>query len=382
MMKRRLFTPGPTPVPENVMLRMAQPLIHHRSPEFHDLFVRVDENLQYVFQTAQPVITLTSSGTGALEAAVVNLLSPDDTMLYVNGGKFGERWGEIAAVHGITAHEIHVAWGSAVTTERVREALQQHPETNAVMLTHSETSTGVFTDVYAINAVVKEHSHAMTVVDGITSVGAHPLRFDEWGLDCVVTGSQKGLMIPPGLAFICLSERAWSAVERSTTPRFYFDLVTARKSRRDHDTPWTPALQLVIGLDEALAMMRAEGMEAIWERHERLARAVRAGCTALGLRLFGNSPSHAVTAVWLPDGVDGKKFLATLKNVYGLTTAGGQGDVKGKIFRISHLGYYDDADVGALFTCIEHALADTGYPFTRGAGIGAAITQLIPPPTK
>lgn len=377
MMKRRLFTPGPTPVPEHVMLRMAQPLIHHRTPEFKEALTRVDENLQYVFQTKQIVITLTSSGTGALEAAVTNLLSPGDTMIFVNGGKFGERWGKIAAVYGIKTVEITMEWGTAVSPERVVEELKRHPEAKAVMITHSETSTGVYTNVQAIAAAVKANSNALTVVDGITSVGAHKMLFDEWGIDCIVTGSQKGLMIPPGLAFICFSERGWKAVDESKTPKFYFDMKKARKSRLEHDTPWTPALQLVLGLDEALAMMRAEGMEEVWARHERLSRAVRAGCTALGLKLFGNSPSHAVSAVWLPEGVDGKKFLDTLKHKYGVMTAGGQDAYKGKIFRISHLGYYDDGDVGALFTCIEHALLDTGYTFTKGAGIGAAISELL-----
>lgn len=376
MIKRRLFTPGPTPVPESILLRMAQPLIHHRSPEFRELFERVNENLKYIFQTSQPVITLTSSGTGAMEAAVVNLLSPGDTILYVNGGKFGERWGEIAEANGVHAIEIAVTWGTAVTPERIRQELLAHPEINAVMVTHSETSTGVFTDVQEISKVVHGTSNALFVVDGITSVGAHALKFDEWNLDCVLTGSQKGLMIPPGLAFVALSPRAWKACDDARCARFYFDLRKARTALESMDTTWTPALTLILGMDEALAMMRMEGMENIWMRHERLARSVRAGCTALGLRLFGDSPSHAVTAVWLPDGTDGKKFLSTLKLKYGVTTAGGQGDYTGKIFRLSHLGYYDDGDIAALFTCIEHALADTGYTFTKGAGVAAAVAQL------
>ncbi len=376
-MKQRLFTPGPTPVPETVMLRMAQPLIHHRSPEFQELFARVNENLQYVFQTAQPVITLTSSGSGAMEAAVVNLLSPGDTIIYVNGGKFGGRWGDIARAYGVNAIEITVQWGDAVQPEQVEYLLKKTPGVKAVMLTHSETATGVFTDVKKINEIVKANSDALTVVDGITSVGAHELKFDEWGLDCVITGSQKGLMIPPGLAFIALSERAWEQTKVSKLPKFYFSLATARKALQTNDTSWTPAITLILGLDTALQMMREEGIENIWARHERLTRAVRSGCAALGLKLFGSSPSHAVTAVWLPESIDGKLFLSLLKKKYGITTAGGQGDYKGKIFRISHLGYYDEADITALFTCMELALKDAGYHFAQGAGVAAAQQELM-----
>jgi aspartate aminotransferase-like enzyme len=378
-MKQRLFTPGPTPVPERVMLRMAEPLIHHRSKEFRDLFARVNENLAYLFLTHTPPLVVTASGTGGMEALIINLLSPGEEYVYGNGGKFGERWGTIGSAYGMKPVEITAPWGTAVTPEMVNASLDAHPNARAVCLTHSETSTGVYTDIQAIASAVHRRTDAdrLVIVDGITSIGAHEVRFDEWGIDAMVTGSQKGLMIPPGLAFCALSQKAWQAAETSTTPKFYFDLREARRTLAVGDTPWTPAVTLIIGLDEALRMIREEGIEAIWARHARLARAVRAGCVALGMRIFGHPPSNALTAVWLPDGVQGTKFTDTLKYKYGVTTAGGQGSFKGRIFRLSHLGYYDEADITSLFTCIELALRDCGYPFEPGAGVAAAHRVII-----
>ena len=371
-MKKRLFTPGPTPVPEHIMLSMAEPLIHHRHPEFQELFKRVAENLRYLFQTSNDVLTLTSSGTGAMEAAVANLVSPGDTVIYVNGGKFGERWGELSRMYGANAVEILVDWGEAVTADQVREALKEHPEAKAIFVTHSETSTGVAIDVEKIARVVHENSEAVIVVDGISAVGALEMRMDAWNLDVVVTGSQKGLMIPPGLAFIALNDRAWQLVERSRSPRYYFDLLRARKSFKENDTPWTPAISLFIGLDAALEMIRRETVEAIWRRHARLAAAVRAGIQALGLKLLSKSPSNALTAVWNPEGCDVKLFNTALKSTYGITVAGGQGPLKGKIFRISHLGYYDELDVIGVVSAVELALRDAGYQFEAASGVSAA----------
>jgi len=370
--KKRLFTPGPTPVPEHIMLSMAEPLIHHRHPEFQELFKRVAENLRYLFQTSNDVLTLTSSGTGAMEAAVANLVSPGDTVIYVNGGKFGERWGELSRMYGADAVEILVDWGEAVTADQVREALKEHPEAKAIFVTHSETSTGVAIDVEKIARVVHENSEAVIVVDGISAVGALEMRMDAWNLDVVVTGSQKGLMIPPGLAFIALNDRAWQLVERSRSPRYYFDLLRARKSFKENDTPWTPAISLFIGLDAALEMIRRETVEAIWRRHARLAAAVRAGIQALGLKLLSKSPSNALTAVWNPEGCDVKLFNTALKSTYGITVAGGQGHLKGKIFRISHLGYYDELDVIGVVSAVELALRDAGYQFEAASGVSAA----------
>lgn len=369
-MKPRLFTPGPTPVPESVMLRMARPIIHHRTPEFQKALQDVSEGLQYLFGTAQPVLTLTSSGTGAMEAALVNTLSAGDEIIFVNGGKFGERWGAIARAYGVTAHELTVEWGTAITPEKLLEALDRYPAAKALCLTHSETSTGVFTDVREIAARIRSRFDGLIIVDGITAVGAHEVRFDEWELDIVVTGSQKGLMIPPGLAFIALSERAWKAVDTAGLPRFYFDLRAARRSYAGNDTPWTPAVTLVLGVAEALGMIREEGVENVWRRHERLAGALRAGVAALGLEPFGAPPSNAVTAIRLPE--RGAEFAKLMKKKYEVTMAAGQEHLKGVIFRCSHLGYYDEGDMLSLLYCIESALADIGHPHMPGAGLAAA----------
>src|ERR1041385_9141905 len=254
MFKPRLFTPGPTPVPEQVMLRMAQPIIHHRSPEFNDIVVRVNKNLRYLFQTAQPVLTLTCSGTGGIEASFVNLFSPGDTIISVNGGKFGERWVTMPRTFGLNVIEVKLEWGKSPSIQDIRDALRHHPGAKAVYLTHSETSTGAASDIKALAAAIRSDSSALVCVDGITAIGAHELRFDEWGIDVCVTGSQKGLMIPPGLAFIALSKRAIAAMEASSLPKFYFDLRLALKSHAKNDTPWTPAASLIIGVDTALEM--------------------------------------------------------------------------------------------------------------------------------
>ncbi len=372
MFKRRLFTPGPTPVPESVMLAMAEPILHHRSPEFLELLKRVNHNLQYIFQTGQPVLTLTCSGTGGMEATFVNLFSPGETVVSVNGGKFGERWVELPKTYGLKVVEVTVEWGSSPTAEQIAQALRAHPEAAAVYLTQSETSTGAATDVHGLARVIRESSSALVCVDAITGIGAHELRFDEWGIDVCVTGSQKGLMIPPGLAFVALSNRAAARMKKSTLPKFYFDFGRALEAFERNDTPWTPAASLIIGADRALAMIRAEGIENVWRRHERMAYACRAGMKALGLRLFATFPSYAVTPVWVPEGIAWKSFNDLLKNRYGVTVAGGQGTYAGKIFRVSHLGYYDEIDIVGVVAAIEHTLRDCGWEFTPGAGVKAA----------
>ena len=373
MIKKRLFTPGPTPIPESVMLRMAEPIIHHRNPEFREIFKRVNENLKYLFQTKQPVLTLTCSGTGGVESTFVSLFSPGDTIISVNGGKFGERWVNMPKVFGCNIVEIKNKWGTAPTENEILDALKQNPNAKGVYLTHSETSTGTATDIKLISKVIRENSNALVCVDGITAIGAHEFRFDDWGIDVCVTGSQKGLMIPPGLAFVCLSQRAISAMEKSTTPKFYFDLRKALKSFADDDTPFTPAITLVIGVDAALQIIKDEGIENIWHQHERKANAIRAGVTALGMKLFSNSPSFAVTPVWLPENVDWKKFNSTLKKTYGITVAGGQDEFTGKIFRISHLGYYDEFDMVTIIAALEMSLNEVGYSFTSGVGVQAVM---------
>ncbi len=275
--------------------------------------------------------------------------------------------------YGLNVVEIKVEWGKAPTAQQILEALRAHPNAKGVYLTHSETSTGTATDVKTLSALIRENSKALVCVDGITAVGAHELRFDEWGLNVCVTGSQKGLMIPPGLAFVALSQRAIAAMETSTLPKFYFDLRKALKSYEKNDTPWTPAVSLVIGVDSALEMLKAEGIENIWRRHERLATAIRAGVAAIGLKLFSEFPSFAVTPVWLPEGMDWKVFNKTLKSKYGITIAGGQDDYAGKIFRISHLGYYDELDMVTMIGALELTLKECGYKCELGKGVQAVL---------
>jgi aspartate aminotransferase-like enzyme len=375
-MKKRLFTPGPTPIPESVMLRMAEPIIHHRNPEFNEILTRVNKNLKYLFQTEQPVLTLTSSGTGGVESTFVSLFSPGDTIISANGGKFGERWVKMPKTYGLKVVEVKVEWGKAPTADQILAALKSHPEAKAVYLVHSETSTGAATDVKSLAKLIRENSTALVCVDGITAIGAHEMRFDEWGIDVCVTGSQKGLMIPPGLAFVAVSKRAIEKMETATLPRFYFDLKKALKSYQDNDTPWTPAVSLVIGVDAALTMLVTEGIENVWARHQRLANAIRAGVSGCGLKLFSEFPSYAVTPVWVPEGVEWKKFNKILKGKYGITIAGGQDEFKDKIFRISHLGYYDELDMISMIGALELTLKECGFAFELGSGVKALLASL------
>ncbi|NTU52351.1 MAG: alanine--glyoxylate aminotransferase family protein [Chlorobiaceae bacterium] len=371
-MKKRLFTPGPTPVPENVMLRMAAPIIHHRNPEFMEILQRVHEDLKYLFGTTQPVVVMTCSGTGGMEAAVSSLFKQGDKIITINSGKFGERWGELVRIFTGNCIEEKVEWGSTISPERITELLNEHPDALGICITHSETSTGTASDVKALCAAIREASDALILVDGITAIGAHEFHFDDWGADICVTGSQKGLMMPPGLALVAISERAQDIINnRKGLPQYYLSLKKALKAHASNDTPFTPAVSLIIGLDEALQMLRAEGIENVWHRHAQLAGACRLGCQALGMRLFSKSPSFAVTAVWLPEGVDWKQFNKTLKTRNGITVAAGQDDYAGKIFRISHLGYYDELDMLTVIGGLERTLSMMEIPLKTGAGVCA-----------
>jgi len=370
--KPRLFTPGPTPVPGDVTLRMAEPLIHHRSPEFRTILKRVEANLGYLFQTRSPVVTLTCSGTGGVEATFVSLFSPGDTVVAVNGGKFGARWVEMPKALALQSVEIRTPWGKAVEPAALREALRAHPETRAVYLTHCETSTGTALDLPPLIRVVRENSGALICVDGISSVGALEFRMDAWEVDVCVTGSQKGLMLPPGLAFVALGPRAVEAIGRSTMPKFYFDLGRALRAAERGDTPWTPSIALIRGADASLARIREEGIENVWARHRRLAGGLRAAVQALGLALLSDSPSDAVTAVHLPPGTDWERFRLALRSGSGVTFGGGQGEFAGKIVRIAHLGYFDELDMISAAAALERALDACGCTFDRGAGIAAA----------
>ena len=373
MNKPHLMAPGPTPVPHRVLEAMARPLIHHRTREFEAHFEGARRGLEWLFQTSGDVITLAASGTGGMEAAVANLLSPGDSALVIEGGKFGERWTELCAAYGIEADVLEVEWGRSVDLESLEARLGRGGH-KALLMQASETSTGAKHDVRAVARVVRERSpDTLVVVDAITALGVYDLKVEEWDLDAVITGSQKALMLPPGLAFAWLSERAWRAAAESASPRYYFDLEIERKSQMKNTTAWTPAISLLAGLSVALDMMREEGLENIFARHARLARATGAAVEALGLAIFPRDlRSEAVTAVCVPEGVDGKAIPLRMQDAHGVTIAGGQDALSGRIFRIGHLGYVDSSDVLAAVGALESTLADLGYSLERGRGLAAA----------
>lgn len=368
-MRPRLFTPGPTQIPERVITAMSNPMIHHRSPEFRAILQDVTDKLREFFRTHHDVLLLTSSGTGGMEACVVNLLRRNDAVVTVEGGKFGQRWGELCRAYGVQVHSLEVPWGEAVDPDEVARVVRQHPDVAAVFVTHSETSTGVAFDVEHIARVVHENSEALVVVDGITSVGVLPFEMDAWGIDVCVSGSQKGTMIPPGLAFVALNDRAWAKAEQGDLPRYYFDFLKARKAQKAGNTPFTPAITLVYGLQESLSMILEKGLEYFWEKYARLAQATREGARAVGLELFAKRPSNALTAIKVPPGIDGLELVKILREKYGVTVAGGQEHLKGKIFRVAHMGYYDHLDMVAFASAMEMALRDLGWHFELGRAV-------------
>lgn len=373
MLRYRLHAPGPTPVPERVLTRMAGPIVHHRTPAFSKLFHDVREGLKWLYQTQNDVIILAASGTGAMEAAVINLVNPGEKALCINGGKFGERWGKICKANGIAVTEIKVPWGQAVNPAQVAEELKKG-DYRIVCGTASETSTAVTHPIKEIGDVIATHSNCYFVVDAITALGVVPLPMEACKIDILVTGSQKALMLPPGLAFAGVSERAWKRMEDVKTPRFYFNLLIERKNLHKDTTAWTPAVSLVTGLHEVLAMMKEEGLENIFKRHALMAEATREAAKASGLKLYApEAPSTAVTAVWMPEVngtmLDGKKFVKILRDTYNITIAGGQDEAEGKIFRIGHLGYYDSFDILTVWSAVELALKDMGYPAPLGKGV-------------
>jgi len=377
MKKKYLLTPGPTPLPPEVLLSQAQPIIHHRTPEFQEIFKEVCEGLKVIFQTANDCFVLTSSGTGAMEAAVVNLASKGDTVLTVQGGKFGERWAEIAKAYGINAEVIDVEWGQAVDSKDIEKKLKANPKIKAVFTTLCETSTGVTTDIQAIGKIAKG-SQAALVVDAISGLGVIDMKTDVWGVDICVSGSQKGLMLPPGLAFMSVSKKAWGIIDGNKTAAYYFNLKAAKKALDKFDTAFTPAITLVIALKEALKIMRKDGLENIFARHKRLAVATRTAMKALGLELLSvDAASDAVTAVRVPEGIDGEKLVKTMRDQYGVTIAGGQAQLKGKIFRIAHMGFIEELDIIAGICCLEKVLTQMGYKFELGAGVRAAEEQFL-----
>ncbi|PKQ16074.1 MAG: aminotransferase [Actinobacteria bacterium HGW-Actinobacteria-7] len=379
MKKKYLMTPGPTPVPAEIMLTMAAPMIHHRTPDFSAAFKSAIEGLKYVFETTGDALLFACSGTGVMEAAIVNCFSAGDTVIVCRNGKFGDRQKGICETYGINVVDLAYEWTSVVDPADVATALAENPGVRGVIVTQSETSSGVLNDVKAIGAIVREFPECVLIVDSITGIGAVDCKTDEWGLDVVMTGSQKGLMLPPGLAACTVSEKAWRAYERSTLPKYYFDWMKYKKNVEKDTTPFTPAVSLVLGLNQALGMIREEGLENTVARHSRLAEATRKGCEALGMKLFAppEGRGSAVTPVWVPEGVDGKAIVKIMKDKHGVTIAGGQDDYTGRIFRIGHLGYFGDFDIIVTLAALEMTLAELGYEFERGAGIKAAETVFM-----
>jgi aspartate aminotransferase-like enzyme len=379
MQKKYLMTPGPTPVPAEIMLTMAAPMIHHRTPDFSAAFAAAIEGLKYVFETSGDALLFACSGTGVMESAIVNCFSAGDTVIVCRNGKFGDRQKGICETYGLNVIDLAYEWTQVVDPADVATALSENPGVRGVIVTQSETSSGVLNDVKAIGAIVREHEECVLIVDSITGIGAVECKTDEWGLDVVMTGSQKGLMLPPGLAACTVSAKAWKAYERSTLPKYYFDWMKYKKNVEKDTTPFTPAVSLVLGLNQSLAMIREEGIEGTVARHSRLAEATRKGCEALGMKLFAppEGRGSAVTPVWVPEGVDGKAIVKIMKDKHGVTIAGGQDDYAGRIFRIGHLGYFGDFDIIVTLAALEMTLAQLGYEFERGAGIKAAETVFM-----
>ncbi len=369
--KNYLLSPGPTPVPPEVASAGAWPLIHHRTPQFQAIIKEVAQGLKYLFQTEHPVYFAPASGTGMMETAVANLMSPGETMIVVEAGKFGERWGKIGKAFGCEVVSIKLDYGRAVQPAQIDEALKKHSNARAVFTQLSETSTGCVFDIEAIGKVVSK-TDTLFVVDGISGLGAEVCYPDKWNVDCSLTGSQKGVMLPPGLGFISLSSKAWKVCEQAKSPRFYFDLRAYKKALDKNDTPYTPAISLMFQLAEALKIIKQETMEGMWKRHTWLADATRAAVKALGLELFAERPGNVLTAVKTPSGVDGEKLVKDMRDDLGVTIAGGQEDMKGKVFRIAHLGYMDRFDIMTAISALETALKRQNYNFKMGAGLTAA----------
>jgi aspartate aminotransferase-like enzyme len=376
MLKPRLFTPGPTPVPEETLLELAKPVTYHRTNEQKQILGEVLADLKYVYQTTNDVLCLTSSGTGGMEAAVSNLLAPGKKAILLTAGRWGERWRGIMKGFGINVVSVEVPYGKAVQPAQLEEALAKNPDAVAVFSTLSETATGVGHDIEAFGKIVAR-TPAVLVVDGISGLGAMECRTDDWHIDVCVSGSQKALMLPPGLAYVSVSPKAWGVIEANTAARnFYFDLKRYRAKLPENDTPFTPANTLIKAQRVSLKKIRAEGIENLWARHARMGAAARAGVAAMALQNFAERPNNALTVVAVPPGVDGNELLKNLEKKYGYKLANGQDTLKGKIWRLSHMGYCDAFDVMGALSALELALLDAGYKLEPGAGVAAAQRAL------
>lgn len=372
MDKRYLMAPGPVAVSPQVLAKMSEPIIHHRSPQFSAVLTEVRENLKYLFQTKNDVLILASSGTGGMEAAVVNLLSPGDKALVVRSGKFGERWDELCKTYGVEAVNIDVTWGDAVDPQEVKQALDSNPDAKAVFVQAHETSTGVKHPVEELGALVKDRSETVLVVDAISALGVYEINTDDWGLDVVITGSQKSLSLPPGLAFVSVSEKAWKLAEKAQLPRYYFNFLKERKAIEKQTTAFTPAVSLIMGLREVLGNIRTTGLPALFAHYARLSGGTRAGVAAMDLELFTKVPSEAITVIKTPEGINGQDVVKILREEYGITIAGGQAQAKGKIFRISHMGHLTEWDMIIALAAVERALSQLGHPLEFGSGVAGA----------
>lgn len=379
--KLMLMIPGPTPVPEAALLAMAKHPMGHRSKEFDAIFAECTENLKWLHQTSSDVLSLTVSGTGAMEAGIINFLSAGDRVLVGTNGKFGERWAEVAEAYGLNVEIIKAEWGQPLDPENFREKLEADTEKQikAVIITHSETSTGVLNDLETINRHVKAHGEALIMVDAVTSLGAVSVPMDAWGIDVIASGSQKAYMIPPGLGFVAVSPKAWEAYKTAKLPRYYLDLGKYRKEAAKNTTPFTPPVNMFFGLQVTLQMMKAEGLENVFARHKRLMTTTRAAVKALGLPLFAadDAASPAITSVMPPESVDAQKVRTLMRKRFDIALADGQDHLKGKIFRIGHLGFVSDRDILAAISSLEAVLRELGHEgYTPGAGVAAAAKFL------
>ncbi|MDD3653820.1 MAG: alanine--glyoxylate aminotransferase family protein [Desulfotomaculaceae bacterium] len=371
--KNYLMIPGPTPVPPTVVNAISQPLIGHRSDDFARLHERVVTKLQKVFQTKNNIFVLTNSGTGALETAIANTVNPDDKVLSLITGNFGERFANIAKAYGAQVDEVDFGWGNCVDLNVVAKKLDSDPEVKVVLATQNETSTGVVNDIAGIGDLVSK-THALLLVDGVSGIGAIEHKTDEWKVDILCTASQKALMLPPGLSMITVSDKAWKVINDNQSPRFYFSLLASKKQYGKWNTAYTPGVSLFLGLEAALDMMLSEGMDNVYARHALLAKAVRAAARALGLKLLAEDhcASNALTGIYSPDGIGADDIRKILKKQYGVSFAGGQGKLKGKIFRIAHMGFADKMDVMIAISALEMALVQVGFPVNLGSGVRAA----------
>jgi aspartate aminotransferase-like enzyme len=372
MLKPRLFTPGPTPVPEETLLELAKPVTYHRTPEQRQILGDVMEDLKYIFRTKNAVLVLTCSGTGGMEAAVSNVLAPGDKAILLSAGRWGERWRGILKAFGINVIMVEAPYGKAIPPADLEKALQQHPDAVAAFATLSETSTGVGHDVEGYGKVTSK-TPTLLIVDGISGLGAMECHVDDWRIDIMVSGSQKALMMPPGLAYVSVSERAWKRIEGNTASKaFYLDLKRYKAKVPENDTPFTPANTLIKAQRLSLKRIRAEGIENLWARHARLGAAARAAIKAMNLTNFAERPNNAMTVITVPAAIDGNAFLSKLEKQYGYKLANGQDTLKGKIWRLSHMGYCDAFDVIGAISALELVLVEMGHKFEVGAGVAAA----------